>query len=86
MAIKNGDTLRVHYTGTLSDGTVFDSSRERDPLEFTMGKGMLIPGFEAAVMGHEAGESPFPRPRLMAKAIPSWSSPWTAPRCPIISR
>ena len=57
MAIKNGDTLRVHYTGTLSDGTVFDSSREREPLEFTMGKGMLIPGFEAAVMGHEAGES-----------------------------
>ena len=57
MAIKNGDTLRVHYTGTLSDGTVFDSSRERDPLEFTMGKGMLIPGFEAAVMGHEAGET-----------------------------
>ena len=47
MAIKNGDTLRVHYTGTLSDGTVFDSSREREPLEFTMGKGMLIPGFEA---------------------------------------
>lgn len=57
MAIKNGDTLRVHYTGTLSDGTVFDSSREREPLEFTMGKGMLIPGFEAAVMGHEAGET-----------------------------
>ena len=48
MAIKNGDTLRVHYTGTL---------REREPLEFTMGKGMLIPGFEAAVMGHEAGET-----------------------------
>ena len=47
MAIKNGDTLRVHYTGTLSDGTVFDSSREREPLEFTMGKGMLIPGFES---------------------------------------
>ena len=87
MAIKNGDTLRVHYTGTLSDGTVFDSSREREPLEFTMGKGMLIPGFEAAVMGHEAGENvTVTIPRLMAKAIPSWSSPWTAPRCPIISR
>ncbi len=57
MPVKQGDTLRVHYTGTLTDGTVFDSSRERDPLEFTLGRGMLIPGFEAAVMGHEAGET-----------------------------
>lgn len=57
MPIKKGDKVRVHYTGTLADGTVFDSSRERDPLEFTLGKGMLIPGFEAAVEGHEAGET-----------------------------
>ncbi|MBQ4568224.1 MAG: peptidylprolyl isomerase [Desulfovibrio sp.] len=57
MPVKQGDTLRVHYTGTLTDGTVFDSSRERDPLEFTLGRGMLIPGFESAVMGHEAGET-----------------------------
>lgn len=57
MAIKKGDTVRAHYTGTLADGTVFDSSREREPLEFTLGKGMLIPGFEAAVEGHETGES-----------------------------
>ena len=57
MPVKQGDTLRVHYTGTLTDGTVFDSSRERDPLEFTLGRGMLIPCFEAAVMGHEAGET-----------------------------
>ena len=49
MPIKKGDTLRVHYVGTLDDGTVFDSSRERDPLEFVMGKGMLIPGFEKAL-------------------------------------
>jgi len=56
MPIKDGDTLRVHYTGTLADGTVFDSSRERDPLEFTLGRGMLIPGFEAAVLGREAGD------------------------------
>ncbi|WP_165176846.1 peptidylprolyl isomerase [Desulfovibrio sp. ZJ369] len=57
MAIRKGDTVRVHYTGTLADGTVFDSSKERDPLEFTLGKGMLIPGFEAAVEGREAGDT-----------------------------
>ena len=57
MPIKKGDTVRAHYTGTLEDGTVFDSSRERDPLEFVLGKGMLIPGFEAAVEGHEPGET-----------------------------
>ena len=57
MPIKKGDTVRAHYTGTLDDGTVFDSSRERDPLEFVLGKGMLIPGFEAAVEGREVGET-----------------------------
>ena len=57
MPIKKGDTVRAHYTGTLDDGTVFDSSREREPLEFELGKGMLIPGFEAAVEGREAGET-----------------------------
>ena len=57
MPIKNGDTIRVHYTGTLSDGTVFDSSKDREPLEFTLGTGALIPGFEAAVAGHEPGET-----------------------------
>ncbi|WP_302148708.1 peptidylprolyl isomerase [uncultured Desulfovibrio sp.] len=56
MCIKKGDTVRAHYTGTLDDGTVFDSSRERDPLEFVQGQGMLIPGFESAVEGHEAGD------------------------------
>lgn len=54
MAIKNGDTVRVHYTGTLSDGTEFDSSRGGDPLEFTLGEGMLIPGFEKAVLNMSA--------------------------------
>ena len=56
MGIKKGDTVRAHYTGTLDDGTVFDSSRERDPLEFVQGQGMLMPGFESAVEGHEAGD------------------------------
>ncbi|MDE7063905.1 MAG: FKBP-type peptidyl-prolyl cis-trans isomerase, partial [Desulfovibrionaceae bacterium] len=57
MPIKNGDTVSAHYTGTLADGTVFDSSRDREPLEFVMGKQQLIAGFEAAVMGKEAGDT-----------------------------
>ena len=57
MPIKNGDTVQVHYTGRLADGTIFDSSRERDPLEFVMGRQMLIAGFEAAVVGKEAGDT-----------------------------
>jgi FKBP-type peptidyl-prolyl cis-trans isomerase 2 len=48
---KEGDTVRVHYTGKLSDGSVFDSSWEREALEFTLGAGQLIPGFEEAVKG-----------------------------------
>lgn len=56
MAIKQGDKVKVHYTGTLSDGTEFDSSRDRAPLEFTLGEGSIIPGFEKAVAGHETGD------------------------------
>ncbi|HPJ30626.1 MAG TPA: peptidylprolyl isomerase [Methanothrix sp.] len=53
---KADDTVKVHYTGKFEDGTVFDSSAERDPLEFTLGKGMVIPGFEAAALGMSPGE------------------------------
>ena len=56
MAIKDGDTVRVHYTGTFTDGEVFDSSREREPLEFTLGDESLISGFEEALIGHEKGD------------------------------
>jgi FKBP-type peptidyl-prolyl cis-trans isomerase 2 len=48
---KQGDTVRVHYTGTLEDGVVFDSSKGREPLEFVVGAGQVIPGFEKAVEG-----------------------------------
>lgn len=48
---KLNDVVRVHYTGKLSDGTVFDSSENAEPLEFAIGSGMLIPGFENAVVG-----------------------------------
>ena len=54
---KDGDTVKVHYTGKLEDGTVFDTSIERDPLQFTIGEGQLIPGFEQAVVGMSPGES-----------------------------
>ncbi len=54
---KEGDTVRVHYTGKLKDGTVFDTSGDRAPLEFTIGGGQVIPGFEQAVVGMEPGET-----------------------------
>ena len=54
---KSGDTVRIHYTGTLDDGTEFDSSAGRDPLEFALGGGQVIPGFDAAVDGMTVGEN-----------------------------
>lgn len=53
---KTGDTVSVHYTGKLTDGTVFDSSEQRDPLEFTLGERQVIAGFEQAVEGMTTGE------------------------------
>ncbi|MEX2671466.1 MAG: peptidylprolyl isomerase [Phycisphaeraceae bacterium] len=53
---KQGDTVKVHYTGKLTDGTVFDSSLQREPITFTLGEGQIIPGFEKAVEGMEPGE------------------------------
>lgn len=57
MAPVSGDTVRVHYRGTLPDGTEFDSSEGREPLEFTVGSGQVIPGFDSAVADLEPGES-----------------------------
>jgi len=54
---KKGDTVRVEYVGTLDDGTIFDSSKNGDPLEFTLGEGTVIPGFESAVEGMQLGET-----------------------------
>ena len=54
---KSGDTVRIHYTGTLKDGTEFDSSRGREPLEFAIGGGQVIPGFDSAVEGMAVGEN-----------------------------
>ena len=55
--IEAGRTAKVHYKGTLGDGTVFDSSEGRDPLEFEVGAGTVIPGFDAAVAEMEIGET-----------------------------
>ena len=54
---KDSDTVRVHYMGKLDDGSVFDTSRDSDPLEFTIGTGKIITGFEHAVIGMNTGES-----------------------------
>lgn len=54
---KQGDTVKVHYSGVLKDGTEFDSSVGRDPLQFIIGDGMLIPAFEEAVVGMNPGDS-----------------------------
>ena len=54
---KTGDSVKIHYTGTLDDGTQFDSSAGRDPLAFELGSGQVIPGFDKAVDGMTVGES-----------------------------
>jgi len=56
MPAKNGDKVKVHYKGTLKDGTKFDSSEGRDPLEFTVGAQQVIKGFDDAVSGMEPGD------------------------------
>lgn len=54
--VQNGNRIKVHYTGKFEDGDVFDSSEGGDPLEFEVGAGQLIPGFDTAVVGMAAGE------------------------------
>ncbi len=55
--MKQGDRVRVHFTGSLEDGTIFDTSREGDPFEFELGAGAVIPGIEKAVTGMAVGET-----------------------------
>lgn len=53
---RPGDTVKVHYTGRVADGRVFDSSKQREPLEVTVGEGRIIPGFERALTEMEPGD------------------------------
>ena len=55
--VKSGDTVKVHYTGKLDDGTVFDTSRQREPIKFEVGRGQVVPGFDEAVVGMDVSES-----------------------------
>ena len=55
--VKNGDTVKVHYTGKLDNGDVFDSSEGADPLAFIVGAGEVIPGFDQALLGMKVGET-----------------------------
>ncbi len=55
--VKTGDTVRIHYTGTLQDGTQFDTSQGRDPLEFEVGSGQIIPGLDQALPGMAVGDT-----------------------------
>jgi FKBP-type peptidyl-prolyl cis-trans isomerase 2 len=61
---KNGDRVRVHYTGRLEDGQVFDSSKDGEPLEFTVGGGEVIPGFDEAVRGMNIGDTKTVEPQV----------------------
>ncbi len=54
--VKKGDTIKVHYKGTLSDGSMFDSSEGKDPLEFTVGENMVIFGFDQGVLDMKVGD------------------------------
>jgi len=54
--VKSGDTVHLHYTGTLLDGTTFDSSQGRDPLQFEVGSGQIIPGLDVAIPGMKVGD------------------------------
>ncbi|MBV6644320.1 MAG: peptidylprolyl isomerase [Cyclobacteriaceae bacterium] len=56
MAVQKNDTVKVHYTGKLTNGEVFDSSEGKDPLQFVVGAGQMIKGFDAAVDGMELNE------------------------------
>lgn len=71
--VKTGDTVRIHYTGTLNNGDTFDSSMGRDPLEFVVGSGQIIPGLDKAIPGMAVGDKktvPIPCAEAYGEANP----------------
>lgn len=81
---KYGDTVKVHYTGKLENGTVFDSSINREPLQLTIGEGRVIPGFENALVGMSPGESKTTKVETtlwQGKTLPLISSSWKSFNC-----
>lgn len=78
---KAGDTVHFHYTGTLDDGTVFDSSQGREPLGFTLGSGQIIPGLDAAIDGMAVGEQ-----KTVTVAAPDAYGAWQPDACQAIPR
>ena len=82
--VKPGDTVRIHYTGTLADGATFDSSAGRDPLEFTVGSGQIIPGLDAAIPGMTVGDKKTVQvPADMAYGQPDPNARQAVPRAEI---
>jgi len=79
--VKHGDTVKVHYTGKLPDGKVFGTSMDRASVEFTIGKGKVIPGLEQAVVGMSPGES-------KTVVVPSDNAygPWREERVIVVDR
>ena len=69
---KNGDKVKIHYTGKLNDGTVFDTSEDRDPLEFTLGSGQVISGFDKGVLGMEINEKKTINIPAAEEITPTW--------------
>jgi FKBP-type peptidyl-prolyl cis-trans isomerase 2 len=78
--VRRGDNVKVHYTGKLADGTVFDSSEGSGPLSFAVGSGQVIKGFEEAVLGMEVGQSIFRSTKPTGRARKSWSCRCRSPR------
>ena len=71
--VESGDKVKVHYTGKLDDGTVFDTSRDGEPAEFTVGKNQVIEGLEEAVLGMEPGDKKTAQVKP-EKAFGEWSA------------
>ena len=74
---NQGDTIKINYTGKFEDGTVFDSSEDKEPLEFTAGEGQMIEGVDDAVIGMSVGDKKMSRCRLKKGTATGWKK-WSS--------